>query len=126
MSIHGRWADAILDGRKQVEFRKRRLASDIETVLVYATAPVSKIVGSFTIDRIESGSPADIWERFGHVGVIPKDEFFSYYEGAAFAFAIVVSDTERFDVPIPLDSIEPRPAVPQSFAYLPAREAIAV
>lgn len=126
MSIHGRWAEAIMDGRKQVEFRKRRLAPDIDTVLVYATAPVSKIIGSFTVDRIESGPPAEIWERFGQVGVIPEDEFFSYYGGAASAIAIVVADAERFDVPISLESLDPRPAVPQSFAYLDANEAVAV
>lgn len=115
-----------MDGRKQVEFRKRRLAPDINTVLVYATAPVSKIIGSFTVDRIESGSPAEIWERFGQVGVIPKDEFFDYYEGAHSAVAIVVSGAERFEVPISLESMEPRPAVPQSFAYLAAGESVAV
>lgn len=118
MSIHTRWAEAIMDGSKRVEFRKRRLAPDIQTVLVYATAPVSKVIGSFTIDCIVSGSPMEIWERFGRVGVINRDDFFAYFDGADSAVAIVVSDAERFDVPVPLESIDPRPAVPQSFAYL--------
>lgn len=126
MSIHTRWAEAIMDGSKRVEFRKRRLAPDIQTVLVYATAPVSKIIGSFTIDRIESGSPTEIWERFGMVGVIGRDDYFAYFEGADSAVAIVVSVAERFDEPVSLDSMEPRPAVPQSFAYLSAPEHAAV
>lgn len=120
MSIHQRWADAIMDGRKRVEFRKRRLAPDIETVIVYATAPVSKVVGRFTVERVVSGTPDDIWASFGAVGVIDYADYCSYYEGSDSAVAIVVGDAERFEDPLALADIEPRPAVPQSFAYLPA------
>ena len=45
MSIHPRYAEAILSGQKRVEFRKRRLAPDVTTVLVYATQPVGVLVG---------------------------------------------------------------------------------
>lgn len=91
-----------------------------------STAPVSKIVGSFTIDRIETGSPDEIWASFGKVGVIGEEDFFAYYGDSGSAVAIVVSDAERFDVPVPLDSMQPRPAVPQSFAYLPAVDLLPV
>lgn len=120
MAIHERYADAIMDGTKQVEFRKRRLADDIETVWVYATAPVSKVIGHFSVHEIVSGTPEAIWERFGSMGVIEHDDFFDYYDGRVTAVAIVVGSAERLDDPIPLDEIDPRPAVPQSFAYLPA------
>lgn len=120
MSIHQRWAEAIMDGRKRVEFRKRRLAPDIETVIVYATAPVSKVIGRFTVEGIVSGTPAEIWARFGDVGVIDYASYCSYYDGSDSAVAIVVGEAERFEDPVALADIQPRPAVPQSFAYLPA------
>ncbi|GAA1968987.1 hypothetical protein GCM10009776_35100 [Microbacterium deminutum] len=120
MAIHERYADAIMDGIKRVEFRKRRLADDIETVLVYATAPVSKVIGSFTVHEVVSGTPADIWARFGKIGVIDEASFFEYYEGRDTAVAIVVGGAERLPDPVGLDELEPRPAVPQSFAYIPA------
>lgn len=120
MAIHQVWAEAIMDGRKRVEFRKRRLADDIETVLVYATAPVSKVVGHFTIDEVVSSSPADIWARFGSVGVIDHDAFFSYFEGRSSAVAILVASAQRFEDPLALTDIDPRPAIPQSFSYLPS------
>ena len=120
MAIHGRYADAIMDGTKQVEFRKRRLADDIQTVWVYATAPVSKVIGHFSVHDIVSGTPQAIWEQFGSVGVIEHDDFFDYYDGRETAVAIVVGTAERLADPVALDEIDPRPAVPQSFAYLSA------
>jgi len=120
MAIHQRWAEAIMNGQKRVEFRKRRLADDITVVLVYATAPVSKIVGRFTVRQVVSGSPVSIWDEYGSAGVIEHDAFFSYYDGTESAVAIVVGEAVRFDEPVALDQIEPKPSVPQSFAYLTA------
>lgn len=120
MAIHVQYADAIMSGTKRVEFRKRRLADDIETVWVYATSPVSKVVGRFSVDEVVQGSPHDIWERYGAVGVIEREAFFSYYEGSTTAVAIVVGQAERLPDPVDLGELDPRPAVPQSFAYIPA------
>ncbi len=120
MSIHQRWAEAIVDGRKRVEFRKRRLAEDIRTVLIYATAPTSQVIGQFTIDEMITDTPARIWERFGAVGVIEKDAFFAYYGDAVSAVAIVVATAERFPDSLALTDFTPQPAVPQSFIYLAA------
>lgn len=126
MAIRKRYADAIMDGTKQVEFRKRRLADDIETVWVYATAPVSKVIGHFSVHEVVSGTPQSIWEQFGSVGVIEHDAFFDYYEGRDTAVAIVVGTAERLAAPVGLDEIEPRPAIPQSFAYLAAESSPAI
>ncbi|WP_309104756.1 ASCH domain-containing protein [Microbacterium sp.] len=123
MAIHERYADAIMDGVKRVEFRKRRLAADIETVWVYATAPTSKVIGRFSVHEIVQGTPQDIWERYGSVGVIEQDAYFNYYDGRETAVAIVVGSAERLPDPVSLNEIDPRPAVPQSFAYLSAASA---
>lgn len=120
MAIREHYAEAIFDGKKLVEFRKRRLAADIENVWVYATAPVSKIVGRFSVSEIVEGTPQEIWAAFGSVGSIRRADFFQYFEGATKAVAIVVGQTERISDPLALADIDPRPAVPQSFAYLPA------
>ena len=120
MAIHPRYADAILDGTKRVEFRKRRLAEDIRTVLIYATAPVSRVIGRFTVDDIVEATPDRIWQEYGAVGVIEQDAFFGYFGDAPAAVAILVGGSERFSEPVALADIEARPAVPQSFAYIAA------
>jgi predicted transcriptional regulator len=118
MSIHQHWAEAIVEGRKRVEFRKRRLADDIRIVLIYATAPSSRVIGQFTIAETVSDTPERIWQRFGHLGEIDEDAFFAYYGSSTTAVALVVECAERFSSSLALADFEPRPAVPQSFAYM--------
>jgi len=118
MAIHPRYADAILDGDKQVEFRKRRLASDITTVLIYATFPVQKIVGEFRIREMVVGAPDAIWEEFGDVGIIDRNSFGDYYASSENAVAIVVDAATRYERSQPLSELTPAPAIPQSFSYI--------
>ena len=119
MAIHPRYADAILDGTKQVEFRKRRVAPDITKVLIYATSPIQKVVGSFTISDIVVDAPDLIWDEFGEFGVIERAAFAEYYATSDAAVAIRVEGTERFERPLALSELEPSPSIPQSFSYLP-------
>ena len=118
MSIHPEYAEAIFRGAKTVEFRKRRLAADIKTVIVYATAPVSRVLGTFDIDEIVEDSPEEIWSRYGEHGVIEQTAFFNYYEGKKVAVAIVVDEATSFEEPLSLKEVEPNSTAPQSFAYL--------
>ncbi len=57
LSIHPRYVEAILDGRKTVELRKRMPRAEIGTQLViYASMPKCAVVASAVIDRIEAPS----------------------------------------------------------------------
>ncbi len=119
MAIQPPYAQAILDGTKLVEFRKRRLAADIDTVLVYESAPTKRIVGHFTIERTESGTPQDLWRTFGSVGCIAREDYLAYYAQSERAVGLVVKHVERYEYPVALAELRDHPAVPQSFSYLP-------
>lgn len=119
MAIHPRYAEAILDGCKHVEFRKRPLAPDVHTVVIYATAPVMRIVGEFAVDRILVTSPRDLWSSFGAIGGITEPAFGAYYASSETAAGILVRAPRRYRSPVPLAALDPQPAVPQSFTYLP-------
>lgn len=120
MSIHPAFANAIVDGRKTVEFRKRALATDVQRVLVYATSPIKRVIGEFSVARIVKGCPEDIWSEFGADGVISHEDYKSYYSASSAAAAIVIEGARRFAHPVALSDFEPPPAVPQSFSYLDA------
>lgn len=122
MSIHPQYAEAIFEGSKTVEFRKRRLARDIDTVYVYATSPIQRILGSFEIERIDEDSPENIWDKYGTDGMIDEEAFFRYYDGKDSAVAIVVKKTSEFSNPISLKQIEPKTIAPQSFRYIEKRQ----
>lgn len=120
MAIQPAYAQAILDGTKRVEFRKRRLAADIDTVLIYESAPTKSIVGHFTIERTELATPRGLWKSFGAVGSIARADYLAYYGDSERAVGLVISHAERYTHPVALAALSDRPAVPQSFSYLPA------
>ncbi len=118
MSIHPRYAEAILSGRKQAEFRKRPLAADIDVVLMYATAPVSAIVGWFTVRDTVRTAPDDIWRRLHAVGEICWPDFADYYAGRDEGVALLIGRVGRLEKPVALSAIRPALATPQSFNYI--------
>lgn len=62
LSVHPRFATAILAGTKTVEVRRQRVAAPSGIpVLLYATAPTMAIVGMARIASVQVASPA----RFG-------------------------------------------------------------
>ncbi len=118
MAIHPRHAEAILDGRKTVELRKRGLATDVRTVVIYATSPVQRIVGAFDVADTIRDLPKRLWARVRGSACIDQAEFDRYYDGSGEAVAFVVDKPRRLAA-CALSSLQPSPAVPQSFVYLP-------
>lgn len=121
LSIKPVYADAIFFGRKTVEFRRSRLALDVELALVYATLPVGRIVGWFRVAGIAESTPDGLWRRFGRDGAIRRRDYFAYFDGADRAYGIEIADPIAAERPLPLDSLVAGLRAPQSFQYLPAQ-----
>ncbi len=118
LSIHPGFADAILRGDKRVEFRRRGPSSSTTHVIVYATAPVSKVVGWFSVDSIDSDAPATLWDRYGEVGGIDEAAFRAYYDACQVGSAIRVRHANALATPVGLEDLEPGSKAPQSFRYV--------
>ncbi|MDD1385948.1 hypothetical protein [Curtobacterium poinsettiae] len=117
MAIHPRYANAILEGQKLVEFRKRKLADDITTVLIYATAPIQKVVGEFSIKETVVDDPSAIWAAYGNVGIIDESSFGDYYASSTHAVALLVGQATRYRRPHALADLDTK-SIPQSFYYV--------
>ncbi len=118
LSIKPEYTQKIFSGEKKYEFRKQRPISIIEMVLIYESAPSKNIVGWFTVKRILSGSPEDIWERCKNSGGIERKEYFAYCNGRKCIYALEIDSILQFGSPInPLEICSDfRP--PQNFSYL--------
>jgi predicted transcriptional regulator len=123
MSVHPRYANAIMDGCKKVEFRKRPLADDVIVAWVYATAPVQQIVGYFEVGASVTASPHDLWRQFGKVGCINRADFDRYYATSVLGTGIRIRKATRLAVPMPISELLPSGVPPQSFAYVGATHA---
>jgi len=119
LSIKPCFCDSIFKGLKLYEYRKKVFKlSDVEKVYVYASKPISKIVGYFTIKRIISDTPSIVWNITHGQGGISKKQFLDYFKGHAVAHAIEIDEVVKLDTPIePKEAIEDFTA-PQNYCYL--------
>ena len=118
LSVHPRYADALIGRLKKVEFQHQALSAETQYVIVYATAPVQKVVGWFEIAEIASDSPDRLWERFGHEGQVAKQDFERYYERCDAGAAIRVRKVVALKSPVTLSELNDAMAAPQSYRYV--------
>lgn len=118
LSIKPIYANAILEGVKTVEFRKRIFKKNVDKIFIYSSSPIKMIVGYFTFSNIVEDTPENLWKTFQKVGGINKDDFFEYYKETEKGFGIVIKEVVKFEVEKdPIEFIENFTA-PQSYVYL--------
>lgn len=118
LSIHPDHAEAILKGRKRYEFRKVRFKRKVKEVLLYATYPVCRVIGSFEVEEIYSAHPAKVWAKANKVAGVTHELFRAYFAGRDMAHAIKVRRPVRFARPRRLSRYRKTAVPPQSFCYV--------
>lgn len=120
LSVKPKYAEKIVKGTKKYEFRKSVFKNnDIDKVYIYSSSPVSKIIGSFEIEKILKDPPEMIWKLCQKYSGISKKDFFSYFTNSNMAYAIEIGDIDRFKEPIDPYHIFEHFKPPQSFYYVP-------
>ncbi|WP_308404151.1 ASCH domain-containing protein [Streptomyces sp. ATCC 21386] len=121
LSVHPRFATAILDGSKTVEVRRQRVAVPPGTpVLLYATAPTMALVGMARIVSVHVASPKEVWSAHRAQTGITRREYDAYMSGAAQASGITLEHPVSFDEPVPLSALRATGTFhpPQSYRYM--------
>lgn len=118
LSIKPEYVNEIIKGKKKFEYRKRIFKKDVESVVIYSTMPVGKIVGEFTIDEIINDSPIAIWNQTYLYSGISKDSYLDYFSGRDDAFAIKIKDFIKYKEPINPREIDSNFTAPQSYMYI--------
>lgn len=119
LSIKPNYANSIFNGKKKFEFRKAIFKrKEVNTVIVYSTMPVGKIIGEFKIKAIINDEPDQIWNKTKKYAGINREYFDTYFSGRKKAYAIEIEQTELYSEPIdPYKSMKGF-YPPQSFRYL--------
>jgi predicted transcriptional regulator len=119
ISIQPTFCKLIFGGQKRYEYRKRVFKhSDVDMVYIYASKPISKIVGYFTIKRIIDDTPSNVWNMTHEHGGITKKQFFDYFKGHTVAHAIEIGEVVKLDTPIDPKTIIKGFTAPQNFMYV--------
>jgi predicted transcriptional regulator len=122
LSIRPLHAEKILDGTKTVELRRvlPRVGKG-DVVLIYASSPVKALVGAFTVDKVVTDRPRELWEIVQGKAGITRKEFNAYYAGASEGHGIFFSDVLSLHKPLSLETIRlewPGFQPPQGYYYL--------
>ena len=123
LSIRPNFADQILDGSKQVEFRRRQ-PRQIEfgsRMLIYASSPTRALIGTAEVFDVVEASPDEVWDEYKEVGGIEYDAYNAYFDASDRAVALRLRKPVRFDTAISLADLRckwPGFHPPQQFAYL--------
>lgn len=117
LAIKPEFADKIFSGVKKYEYRKVIFTKKVDKVITYASSPISKVVGEFTIDSIVKGKPNKVWEETKNYAGITESYFKDYFKGKDTAYAIKIKDCCKYSKPLSLKEIGVQYA-PQSFVYL--------
>lgn len=113
LSIKPKFVEKIFSGEKRWEFRRKIFHKDCKQVKIYASAPISKIVGEFEIDHILSDTPDKVWEVTKDYAGISKEYFDEYFKDRDIAYAIRVKNIKIYETQ---QSIEYSP--PQNYRYI--------
>lgn len=118
LSIHPKFVEKILTGEKRFEFRKTLPTKDIESVIIYATKPVGKVVAEFKVKSIHSKSPEQLWLETQNYAGINEGFFFQYFKNREIAHAFEVGELMVFEQPKELKEFVSSGIPPQSFCYI--------
>jgi len=128
ISIHPEYVEKILLGKKKLEFRRRWTTRPVETLFIYATAPVQHIVGFAKVVRVTQGTPTQLWQLAREIeGGISRRKLFAYLGGSRAGVAIELSKVTLMPA-----GIDPRLCLgrnfrpPQSFRHLSEKEVLRI
>ena len=103
VSVRPQYAAKILGGEKTVELRRRFPDSGSigATLFIYSSSPIRALVGRVKIKDVQKLSVSEIWKEHSEAACISKKDFYRYFSGVKFGFAIMLGTVH----PMPYGSV---------------------
>ena len=118
LPIKPKYARQILNGSKTFEYRKNRFRrNDVDTIVIYATSPIKKVLGEAKLIDVLEATPKNIWDKTSYSGGIDKKNFDKYFEGRSKAFAYALGEVKVYKTEKSLKEFNIN-YYPQSFVYI--------
>ena len=117
MSIKPEYVDKIFSGEKKYEYRKRLCKEKIDTIIVYSSSSIQKIVGELKIKQVLYDKKNVIWNKTYKHGGITKIKYDKYYENCGYVVAYEIEKAILYDKQKDLKDFNVKMA-PQSYVYI--------
>lgn len=119
ISINPEHVAKILSGEKKYEYRTKAAKKDVDSLIIYETTPVKRIVAEAEIIEVLCLSPEDLWKETKRYSGISKSFYDEYFKGRKIAYAYRLGKVKAYDNPLELSDYGVK-AAPQSFVYINA------
>ena len=118
LSIKPEFVEKIFAGTKKYEFRKTLFKRrGVKHVVIYASAPIKRVVGEFEIDEILSDDVDILWNKTKKYSGITQAFYKLYFQNKKTANAIQIGRIKKYEKAKSLSDYNIRQA-PQSFCYV--------
>lgn len=118
LSIKPEFAEKIFNGSKKYEFRRSLFKNpDVKTIVVYASSPLQRVIGEFTIDKIINEDITKLWEKTKEFSGISENFFFEYFNNKEKGYAIQIKEAKRYKESLCIKK-DYNATPPQSFMYI--------
>lgn len=118
LSVKPEFVEKIFARTKKYEFRKALFKrSGVKYVIIYASAPIKRVVGEFEIDDILSDDVDVVWDKTKKYSGITKAFYKSYFQNRKVANAIKIGHIRKYEKSRQLSDYNIQQA-PQSFCYI--------
>ena len=117
MSINPEHVNNILNGNKIYEYRKTKCKKKIDSIVIYSTAPVMKVIAEVEVKCIIECEPNAVWQKTKNGAGIEKSFYDEYYKNRSKAVAYCLGNIQLFEVQRSLSYYGIK-TPPQSFIYL--------
>ena len=117
LSIKPIYVEKILNGTKVYEYRKKAWKKHVDKILIYATAPVMRVVGEAEVAEVLIDEPSIVWKKTKEKSGIDKRFFDQYYAYRSQAVAYKLKNVVKYENAKELKEYGINSA-PQSFQYV--------
>ena len=118
LSINPEYVKKIFSGDKEYEYRRNIFKNkEVQSIIIYCSYPIKKIVGEFFIEKIIKDSPDKLWKLSPTKTGITKEKFDKYFSGKEEGYAIKIGKVVEYSEMKDLNDFNIEKA-PQSFQYI--------
>ena len=117
LAIKPEYVEEIFDGLKRYEYRRKCPNHPISQIVIYETAPVSKVVGTVDVDEMLGTAPHVLYDMTKKWAGISEDDYNDYFKGSNVAYAYSLNHPVIFSRPASIEEYGLK-GVPQSYVYL--------
>ncbi|MDR1926534.1 MAG: hypothetical protein LBQ13_02475 [Endomicrobium sp.] len=96
LSIKPEYVERIFNNTKKYEYRRILAKNNVDSIIIYCSYPVKKIVGEFKVKSIIMRTPNTLWKMTQHSAGISKDKFYEYFSGKSMAYAYEIDSVRKY------------------------------